>query len=328
MLAQKRPFIAANPIDYYKKMSSGVYPRLTPSEQIPQRFINAIEFALMPDVEQRAPSARHLCLLWEGKATLDNVIDLETDAETPWDSHFFKRTATAEVAIPDSSLSTADPQQSVPSTNLKTSPGSPQPKVTENSSRTSAKIWVGLSLLALLAMTTGGLGATAIYSISNFTRTDTTIPENPTPAPIETVAPPIDIVPTPAPPPEINEVLPPSPKPRQVAPVTIPKPRAPEPPAVIENPIPVPVSVPVAEPVIPSQPEKTPTTGLVEIEGDASQVWLRNATGNYPAGQVPPGTYQVSVVFGTDKPVKAGTVEIEVGKTRILNCVEALRTCR
>ena len=99
--------------------------------------------------------------------------------------------------------------------------------------------------------------------------------------------------------------------------------------------VPLPAPVPEPTPVVEVEPDPTPavpvsmpTTGTVTLKGDQAKVWLRNSDGNYPAGDVPPGTYQVSVVFGDDKPIKAGNITLAAGQTITLNCVAALRTCR
>jgi hypothetical protein len=66
----------------------------------------------------------------------------------------------------------------------------------------------------------------------------------------------------------------------------------------------------------------------VLVKGDPAKVWLRSGEDNYPVGEVPPGTYQITVIFGSDSPIRAGTITLKANETRALNCVQALRTCR
>jgi hypothetical protein len=85
-----------------------------------------------------------------------------------------------------------------------------------------------------------------------------------------------------------------------------------------------PVAVPDA--ATPTPPDDALAT--VVVTGDASRVWLESASGRFPAGRVPPGTYRVKAFFEGADPVSAGEIVVEAGQTRELRCVSALLVCR
>ncbi len=75
----------------------------------------------------------------------------------------------------------------------------------------------------------------------------------------------------------------------------------------------------------------TPTTAdkaRVVITGDAKRVWLESAAGRYPAGDVAPGTYHVTVFFDGVDPVSTGDITVKAGETRELRCSSQLMVCR
>jgi len=87
MVAHRKPFDGAYP---YPQMLDGDYERLEASDEIPQRFISAIDFALIADPDKRAQRARHLQMIWEGEATPEDVADLCEEKDTGFDTSFFE----------------------------------------------------------------------------------------------------------------------------------------------------------------------------------------------------------------------------------------------
>ena len=352
MVTRRRPFKADNPIDYYRMMTSSQYPRLEPSDAIPQRFISAIEYALVPDRNQRADDARLVGLVWEGKATRENAEQVLDEGETPWDTTFFERASTGEQKIASTRSANTKPTEQSFDSNSGTTQRyealtthdtvKPAPAAQTGGPRLNLAAVVGLiSVIATFALGIFGVGDTGPNDVAQ--------PAAPALAPAEVnPAPPGATTPAdanasadaeiqaPAPAAEpIPAIAPIKPAPRQASAPVAPPRVAPEPapapaPAAAPTIEPTPPPAPVAKPEPAPEPAPPPASKLatVLVKGDKAKVWLRSNEHNFPAGEVPPGTYQITVIFGSDSPVRAGTITVKANETRTLNCVQALRTCR
>jgi hypothetical protein len=118
-------------------------------------------------------------------------------------------------------------------------------------------------------------------------------------APPPALAPPVEPAPEPEPEPEPVEVAPDAPPTPPVKESAPPKPKAPAPQA----------------------------TGAVELSGTGS-VTLSGSAGKFAApGAVPPGTYDILVSFGGAEPFASGSVTIEAGQTKRIECKEAMGRC-
>ncbi|MFZ5479315.1 MAG: hypothetical protein ACOZNI_21295, partial [Myxococcota bacterium] len=92
---------------------------------------------------------------------------------------------------------------------------------------------------------------------------------------------------------------------------------------------------PPAEPAPEPTPEPAPAVvagpppghGRVKLTGDAKSLYLRSSAGNFPAGDIPAGTYTMSAFFEGSEPIDAGTLVVADGQTREVRCVKKLLRC-
>lgn len=105
-----------------------------------------------------------------------------------------------------------------------------------------------------------------------------------------------------------------------------------EPEPVEVEPEPEPEPAPAKEPATaaPPKPKAAPApkaTGTVELSGTGS-VSLSGSAGTYAApGAVPAGTYDIMVSFGGAEAFASGSVTIEAGQTKRIECKEAMGRC-
>ena len=104
------------------------------------------------------------------------------------------------------------------------------------------------------------------------------------------------------------------------------------PPTSKETP-PAPIAAEAEKPAsTPGEPPAAPTTdpsmATVLVKGDAKRVWLESPAGRFPAGQVPPGTYQIKAFFDGVDAVTTGSITVKAGEVREIKCVSALVVCR
>lgn len=132
---------------------------------------------------------------------------------------------------------------------------------------------------------------------------------------------------------EAPEVFEPEPQPSPAA-------EAPPSPAPVEAPAPAPTAEskpvapkPKAKPAAPAAPAPAPAPAKVQpatvsFTGDAKDVWLigDGTSGNYQAGEVPPGPYKIKAWFGV-VPMIAGTVRIGAGETVVITCSAKKQRC-
>lgn len=115
---------------------------------------------------------------------------------------------------------------------------------------------------------------------------------------------------------------PPVPEPSSTAPEPVPT--APAPAPITPEP-----ASPAPEPasVVPAPEPAAPTSKAAFVNRTpAIRVLLRNDTGTYRPGEVPPGTYGM-VAFFDDAGTDAGTVTIDAGQTLTVRCQAAFRLC-
>ena len=71
-----------------------------------------------------------------------------------------------------------------------------------------------------------------------------------------------------------------------------------------------------------------PPHGTVLISGDAHRAWLLRGGRRYRAESIPPGSYQVQVIFTEGAAVvNAGSVEIASGATTRISCSAKFLRC-
>lgn len=153
-------------------------------------------------------------------------------------------------------------------------------------------------------------------------------PEEKTVEPVEDEEPPavVPVVPVPttdAPPP----APPVEPKPPPATPAPT-KTKAPPPPPPEEKAVePAPEETPeVVEPT--PKPPPVPLTAAVRITGDASMVHLVSGSRRLNGGRIPPGEYQIEVVFKqNDMPQNQGSLRLEAGQSAIVNCKASFYRC-
>lgn len=111
-------------------------------------------------------------------------------------------------------------------------------------------------------------------------------------------------------------------------------------PAPVEAPAPAPTAEskpaapkPKAKPAAPAAPAPEPAPAKVQpanvsFTGDAKDVWLLGdgSSGNFQAGEVPPGPYKIKAWFGA-VPMIAGTVRIGAGETVVITCSAKKQRC-
>jgi serine/threonine protein kinase len=113
----------------------------------------------------------------------------------------------------------------------------------------------------------------------------------------------------------VSEPVAPSPAPP-------PEPVVPEPePAVTEA---APEAPP--EPAIEPAPVAAPTTASVQVEGGV-RVWLVGSVGQFPPGEIPPGSYTVKAFFDPLEPMDAGSFEAAAGDELVVRCSVAMNMC-
>lgn len=133
----------------------------------------------------------------------------------------------------------------------------------------------------------------------------------PTAAPARAASPPPAAAPSTAPAAAPASAAPPAPAP-SAAPA--PAPAAPAPEAAAPEPEAAPPPAPAA------------TTAQVRVSG-ARKVVLEQGSQRYQAGEVPPGTYQLTVFFEGVEPVTVGEITLSAGEDRLLRCSASLRRC-
>jgi serine/threonine protein kinase len=65
----------------------------------------------------------------------------------------------------------------------------------------------------------------------------------------------------------------------------------------------------------------------VSLTGDAATAWLTSTEGQFPMGDVPPGSYQIQVQFPDRAPVSGGRVKVAAGQSVVLECTTAAQRC-
>ena len=71
-----------------------------------------------------------------------------------------------------------------------------------------------------------------------------------------------------------------------------------------------------------------PESATVIIRGDVERVWLQSGEGRFPAGKVPPGTYEVLAFFDGVNPTATATIVLAPGQSRALTCSATLMVCK
>ena len=99
-------------------------------------------------------------------------------------------------------------------------------------------------------------------------------------------------------------------------------------PPAAEAPSAVPEPIDVAAPEPEPEPQAASTTATVTVRGDARSVWLQSASGNFRAGEVPPGTYRIKVFFEGMDPKNVGEISLVAGQQATLVCQRALAVCK
>jgi hypothetical protein len=100
-----------------------------------------------------------------------------------------------------------------------------------------------------------------------------------------------------------------------------PPPPPPPPEEVVEEP------VPEETPAV-AEPPPALSTAAVRITGDASMVHLVSGTRRLNGGRIPPGEYQIEVVFKqNDMPQNQGSLRLEAGQSAIVNCKASFYRC-
>ena len=110
------------------------------------------------------------------------------------------------------------------------------------------------------------------------------------------------------------------------APVAAPVDAAPPPPD--PGPAPVPDPAPEAEPEPDAVAAMAPGHGMVEIAGDAVDVFLQRDGQNLLPGGVPAGTYKVVQVVSGAQPVAMGSVTVVAGERTTIRCSSRLKRCK
>jgi serine/threonine-protein kinase len=165
-------------------------------------------------------------------------------------------------------------------------------------------------------------------------------PEPPAAAPIAATPSPTEKAPPESAAPALDPVAADEPAARTAPPVKTPAPateKAAEPPteppphpeAAEPSPPPEARVAPVEAP--PAEPDPAPTAAgeaTVRWSGDATRVWLHNASGTHPArGGVPAGEWQVLADFGDGARTPAGELSLHEGESVRLTCRKAFRRC-
>ena len=137
--------------------------------------------------------------------------------------------------------------------------------------------------------------------------------------------------PVPEPPPPPVEAKPPpkaTPAPTKTkAPPAPPPPPPPPPPPEEKAEASEPEEAPVATEPAP-QPPPALSTAAVRITGDASMVHLVSGSRRLNGGRIPPGEYQIEVVFKqNDMPQNQGSLRLEAGQSAIVNCMASFYRC-
>lgn len=326
LIAKRKPFKGENPVEIYEKMSKARYPKLKASENLPQRFIDAIDTALEPDLNLRVASARRLCRIWEvgGKgAKRDSAPATLSHSWNTFPGYTNLLATQNDVAF----APTLDPIEEVTTKLLW--PGDP------NFSRTFSTP-TSLRTVSI----TAALTVCATLGVFWLTWDNASTTEVPIAAPQLLLSPapsveaaseviPVDKAsestskesPSPS---ELRQAPPPEP----TASVSQPRPTPPEPAPEKVTPAAPEGSVPTAAPLTGPAHDKISKTAEIIVANDSAQIWLRNSTGSYRAGTVPAGTYQFIIEFPDSAPISAGEITLRAGEKRTLNCVVSLRACR
>ena len=117
------------------------------------------------------------------------------------------------------------------------------------------------------------------------------------------------------------------PKSQPIMPATPIKPPVAKPPTNVpetpQDPV-VELPPPIKEP----EPPPPPTQAIVRVQGDAKRIWLQAPAGNFEPGEIPPGTYQVTVFFDGLRSRSFGQLTLQAGDEVLITCKKLLQTCQ
>jgi hypothetical protein len=217
--------------------------------------------------------------------------------------------------------------------------GAPLPPLVEGPTASAAGGGAGL-LAGLLASMVGLLAVVAVVAVGGLgwwalsDREPSPVPPAPSPAQ-EALARELPAQPREAPPaPALTQAPAPAeptaPSPSDAAPSTKDaSPSSPREPARAQPPAEPEEEEPAEEPAEPADepaPEPAAAAGQVRVTGDARNVTLRNSTGTFPPGALPPGSYTVYADFNGEV-VEAGALSLAAGQVITLSCRAGLRRC-
>lgn len=345
LLAGENPFRSE---DLYEVFNRIVEQQQAPIAQVapegtPQRILDAVDKAMQVDTEKRFRDAGEMLEAWTGETRTRTAADPELLSLVS--SHSTSIESSLEntpTSYPDEVPTPPKPEVRQPETlNLEDQVDSARPQAPEppGGSRSSPLPWVVAGVAALVAIV---LLVVAMWPAAE-------VPSTPMPAEPTEVAGPSPEPEPPAPEPASEPVLAPAvPEPSPTKPV-VPAPRpaptrpAPAPSPVAPSPSPEPrVAEPEPEPSTttevapapepetapsPAEPAPAPTHGTVENANPSVRVFLRSAAGDFRPGRIEPGTYTIVAMFG-GTPTPAGTVQIEAGQVRRIDCKPGLQLCQ
>jgi serine/threonine protein kinase len=357
MLTGNKAFYGEDMLEIFNRIADA---ERTPIRELlpdlPERMEQAVQGALRIDRDKRIGSCEELLAIWTGQEITEEEQDLE--ATGPWSRDMLER-ATVKRMEEEKSLTLEPPQNSQPTwsasleevevpdadpdTGMTTYPSSPT-ILPREMQQTGSRGWiVGLGLGVALAgglMFLGRDTTTGVPSAPH--RTAPHRSDQPVEAEIaqEVLVP--EVIPPATAEPETPPTLTPQPTADPSPPIPSPSLEglaspgaAPGPPvntALTPAGPPPGTSWPVARTealVIPRPATPPPGTAWVHLEGDATNLYLRSAVGDYrPGDDIPAGEYSQEVFFDGRDARTLGNITLVSGEQYTIRCNKALMLCQ
>lgn len=335
LVTGRKPFADEDLLELFNRISKGQRATVqTLRPDAPERMVRAIDAALVPDRNQRAPNIATVRSLWTEGAVFPTTV--------PWSAGAIeqvRRLGRGEDGVETLRRLRTEGSDAPPSVAVQAPRTAPNdlgvtPSVLAvEQAPARRRMAMGLGVIGLSGLSLGA-GVLAVVGILGWVAWSTwsareapiSTPISPGPTPVAVIAP------VPAP-----EVVPASPPPTQVeapvpaAPAGRPTPPPPPVPEAPDNDAPVValVTPPAPEPAAPPPPQQPPPTARVRVEGaQGITIELQAADGEpVDPGQVAAGDYRLFAFFTPGVPKDLGPLKLAPGARFVVRCNPTAQRC-